>query len=214
MTGPELASSRLELRRSRRRQRLRLVVTFVALLALAAAAFAVWLAVDAPPRPRAAAAAAEVRTQSTLLLQVQAEDRTVAASALLAVDADDRTGAVLLVPRQVLVNVPGIGSLPFGRGLSSAPPQGSRDALSDLMGVTVDEGWVLSSARLAQLVDLVGGIPVEVDVPVVADSTVLLDVGAQRVDGARAVQLLQYLAPEEPEQSRICLLYTSPSPRD
>ena len=204
MTEPELLGSRLELRRRRRRQRLRLVVVLVVLLAVAAAAFAVWLAADAPPRPQAAAA--EVRTQSTLLLQVQAEDRTAVASALLAADPDDRTGAVLLVPQQVLVNVPGIGSLPFSRGLASAPPQGSRDALSDLMGVTVDEGWVLSSARLAELVDLLGGIPVEVDVPVVADSTVLLDVGPQRVDGAGAVQLLQYLAPEEQEQSRMARL--------
>jgi anionic cell wall polymer biosynthesis LytR-Cps2A-Psr (LCP) family protein len=100
-----------------------------------------------------------------MLLQVQAEDRTAVASALLAADPPAETGAVLLVPQQVLVNVPGIGSLPFGRALSSAPPHGSRDALSDLMGVTVDEGWVLTSAGLAQLIDLVGGIPVEVDVP-------------------------------------------------
>jgi hypothetical protein len=204
VTEPELLGSRLELRRRRRRQRLRLVVVLVVLLAVSAAAFAVWLAADAPPRPQAAAA--EGRTQSTLLLQVQAEDRTAVASALLAADPDDRTGAVLLVPQQVLVNVPGIGSLPFSRGLTSAPPQGSRDALSDLMGVTVDEGWVLPSARLVQLVDLLGGIPVEVDVPVVADSTVLLDVGPQRVDGAGAVQLLQYLAPEEQEQSRMARL--------
>ena len=174
------------------------------LLAIAAATFAVYLAADAPPRPQAAAA--EVRTQSTLLLQVQAEDRTAVASALLAADPDAENGSVLLVPQQVLVTVPGIGSLPFGRALSSAPPHGSRDALSDLMGVTVDEGWVLPSARLVQLVDLVGGIPVEVDVPVVVDATVLMDVGEQRVDGARALQLLRYLAPEEQEQSRMARL--------
>ena len=196
--------SRLELRRRRRRQRVRLGVSLVLLLAVVAAAFAVYLAVDAPVRPRAAAA--DVRTQSTLLLQVQAEDRTAMASALLAADPDDRTGAVLLVPQQVLVNVPGGGSLPFGRALGSAPPHSSRDALSDLMGVTVDDGWVLTSARLVQLIDLVGGIPVEVDVPVVAGSTVLLDVGAQRVDGARALQLVQYLAPEEQEQARMARL--------
>ena len=203
--GAAAAGTRLELRRRRRRRRIRLVVSLVVLLAVAAAAFAVWLAVDAPPRP-AAAAAAQVRTQSTMLLQVQGEDRTAVASALLSVDPADRTGAVLLVPQQVLVNVPGIGSLPFGRALGSAPPHGSRDALSDLMGVTVDDGWVLPTSRLVQLVDLLGGIPVEVDVPVVADSTVLLDVGSQRVDGARALLLMQHLAPEEQEQSRLARL--------
>jgi len=196
--------TRLQMRRRRRRRRVRLVVSLVVLLAVAAAAFAVYLAADAPARP--AATAAKARTQATLLMQIQAPDQTAAASALLASDPDADTAAALLVPQQVLVNVPGIGSLPLGRALSSAPPHGSRDALSDLMGVTVDEGWVLPSTGLAQMIDLIGGISVEVDVPVVADSTVLLDVGTQRVDGARALQLLQYLAPEEQEQSRLARL--------
>jgi anionic cell wall polymer biosynthesis LytR-Cps2A-Psr (LCP) family protein len=205
MTSPQQsAGGRLELRQRRRRQRLRLVVAAVVLLAVAAAAFAVYLAADAPARPQTAVA--QVRTQSTLLLQVQAPDQTAVASALLASDPDVETGAVLLVPSQVLVNVPGVGSLPLGRALSSAPPHGSRDALSDLMGVTVDEGWILSTEQLTQLVDAVGGIPVEVDVPVVVDSAVLLDVGPQRVDGARALELMQYLAPEEQEQSRLARL--------
>ena len=200
-TNPVSTGGRLELRRRRRRRRVRLVVALVVLLAVAAAAFAVYLAVDAPARPRAAGP--DVRTQSTLLLQLQAPDQTAVASALLAADPEVDAAAVLLVPQQLLVNVPGIGSLPLGRALSSAPPQGSRDALSDLMGVTVDDGWVLPTARLAQAVDLIGGIEVEVDVPVVADSTVLLDVGTQRVDGARALQLMQHLAPQEQEQSRL-----------
>ena len=205
MTSPQQsAGGRLELRQRRRRQRLRLVVAAVVLLAVAAAAFAVYLAADAPARPQTAVA--QVRTQSTLLLQVQAPDQTAVASALLASDPDVETGAVLLVPSQVLVNVPGVGSLPLGRALSSAPPHGSRDALSDLMGVTVDEGWILSTEQLTQLVDAVGGIPVEVDVPVVVDSAVLLDIGPQRVDGARALQLMRYLAPEEQEQSRLARL--------
>ena len=214
------SGSRLELRRRRRRLRVRLVVSLVLLLAVAAAAFAVWLAADAPSQP--AAAAAKGRTQATLLLQIQAPDRTAMASALLASDPAVDTGAALLVPQQVLVNVPGTGSLPLGRALSSAPPHGSRDALSDLLGVTVDQGWVLPSTHLAKLVDLLGGIPVEVDVAVVADSTVLLTVGPQRVDGARALQLMQYLAPEEQEQARLArmqevldgLLPSLPAERD
>ncbi len=193
---------RLELRRQRRKHRGRLVAVLVTLLAVAAAAFAVWLAADAPEVPTVAEPP-EARTQSTLLLQVQPPDRTAAASVLLAHDPDEGTGAGVLVPPQVLVNVPGTGSLPFGRALSIVDAQGSRDALSDLMGVTVDDGWVLPTESLSALVDALGGIPVEVDVPVVREQTVILNVGEQRVDGSRALDLLRYLGPEEQEQSRL-----------
>lgn len=204
MTEADTAATgrRLELRRKRRRQRVRLVAVLVTLLAIGAAAFAVWLAADAPDAPPSEEPQ-EVRTQSTLLLQVQPPDRTAAASVLLAHDPDDGTGAGLLVPPQVIVNVPGTGSLPFGRALSTVDAQGSRDALSDLMGVTVDDSWVLPTESLSALVDALGGIPVEVDVPVVREQTVVLNVGAQRVDGSRALDLMLYLAPQEQEQSRL-----------
>lgn len=193
---------RLELRRRRRRRRVQLTTVLVVLLVAAAAAFAVYLAAD-DPEPPAGGTSPEQRTQQTLLLQVQGPDGAAAASALLAHDPDEGTGSVVLVPPQVLATVPGTGSLPFGRALATVDAQGSRDALSDLMGVTVDDGWVLPLDGLAALVDALGGIPVEVDVPVVRDSTVVLSAGAQQVDGARAVELLLYLAPEEQEQSRL-----------
>ena len=204
MTEANQAASgrRFELRRTRRKRRVRLVAVLVTLLAVAAAAFAVWLAADTPEVPTATAPP-EVRTQSTLLLQVQPPDRSAAASVLLAHDPDEGTGAGVLVPPQVLVNVPGTGSLPFGRALSTVDAQGSRDALSDLMGVTVDDGWVLPTESLSLLVDALGGIPVEVDVPVVRGQTVVLSAGAQRVDGSRALDLMLYLGPQEQEQSRL-----------
>ena len=193
---------RLELRRRRRQQRVRLVAVLVTLLAVAAAAFAIWLAADAPEVPTPTDQP-EVRTQSTLLLQVQLPDRTAAASVLLAHDPDEVTGAGVLVPPQVLVTVPGTGSLPFGRALSTVDAKGSRDALSDLMGVTVDDGWVLPTESLTALVDALGGIPVEVDVPVIREQAVVLNPGAQRIDGSRAIELLRYLGAEEQEQSRL-----------
>lgn len=197
-------SSRLELRRKRRRRRRRVVGVLVVVLALLAAAFAVYLAQDdqEPPPP----SEEPVRTQSTLLMQVQGENGSAVASALLARDPEQDTGAALLIPPQVLVTVPGKGSLAFGRALSSVPPQGSRDALSDLVGVTVDHGWVITTTLLAQLIDALGGVPVEVDVPVVRGQQVLVNTGAQNLDGARAVEFLRFLAPEEQEQSRLARL--------
>jgi hypothetical protein len=197
-------SRRAELRRRRRRRRLRLVAALVTVLALLAVAFAVWLAKDAPDT--AGTEPAAVRTQRTLLFQVQGPNGAAAASALLAHDPAEESGAGLLVPPQVLVTVPGREQLQFGRALATVPPQGSRDALSDLIGVTVDDGWVVTTELLAQLVDALGGVPVDVDVPVVEGQTVVLSPGAQNLTGPQATQFLLYLAPEEQEQARLARL--------
>jgi len=200
--GP--TSRRAELRRRRRRNRVRLVALLVTLAAVAAALFAVYLAKEAPAPP--GVPQEEVRTQRTLLVQVQGDNGAAAASALLAHDPEAETGAALLIPPQVLVTVPGREQLQFGRALATVPPQGSRDALSDLIGVTVDDGWVLTTQVLTTLVDALGGIPVDVDVPIVQGQTVLLSPGAQNLNGAQAAQFLLYLGPEEQEQARLARL--------
>ena len=194
-------SRRAEQRRRRRRRRVQAVAAVLTVLALLAVAFAVYLAKEAPAPP--ATDNEPARTQRTLLFQVQGENGAAAASALLAHDPEASEGAALLIPPQVLVTVPGTGSLPFGRALLSVPPQGSRDALSDLLGVTVDDGWVVTTTVLAQLIDALGGIPVDVDVPVVRGQTVVLSAGPQNLTGAQAVEFLLYLAPEEQEQARL-----------
>ena len=189
-------------RRAKRRRQLRLLTLVLGLLALVAAGFAIYLAVDAPtPPPRDAPAAG--RTQRTLLLQVQGPDRAGVAHVLFAHDGTAREGAAVLVPPQVLVNVPGTGSVPFGRALATAPGTAVRNALSDLMGVTVDDGWVVDQPALVALVDAVGGVEVEVDVEVVRGQGVVVSAGPQRLAGAAAVAFLTYLAPGEQEQARL-----------
>ncbi|MDP9182045.1 MAG: hypothetical protein M3P04_04630, partial [Actinomycetota bacterium] len=86
---------------------------------------------------------ANKRTQRTILMQLKAADRTAVASALLVHDSAVTEGSVVLVPPQVIVNVPGLGSQPFGRALATSTAKASRDSLADLLGVTVDGSWVL-----------------------------------------------------------------------
>ncbi|MGG6497795.1 UNVERIFIED_CONTAM: LCP family protein, partial [Bacteroidetes bacterium 56_B9] len=76
------------------------------------------------------------------------------------------SGAVVLVPRQTLVTVPGTGALTVSRALRTVAPEGSRAALADALGVYVDDWWVLDQPSLTRLIDLLGGIAVDVDVPV------------------------------------------------
>jgi hypothetical protein len=146
------------------------------------------------------------RTQTTVLLQVKATDGTAIASALLAHDPASTEGSAVLVPPQVIATVPGLGSQPFGRALATTSVKGSREALSDLMGVTVDGSWVLDRATFSRLVNLEGGIQVDVDTTVMAGRVVLLQPGAQHVDGVHALAYATYLAAGEQEQTRLARL--------
>lgn len=188
--------------RRRRQQRLRLLAGLLALAVLAAVATTVLLR-RGDDAPDAGPVQPQQRTQSTLLLQVRGADGAALASTLLAHDPVGETGAAVLVPPQVIVDVPGAGSVPFGRALTTGSPEASRAALSDLLGVTVDAEWVVDVASLTRLVDELGGLQVSVDVPVVQDGSVLIATGQQRLDGARTAALLGFLAPGEQEQARL-----------
>lgn len=189
-------------RRRRRRQRRRRLAALAAVGVLLLTAAVAWLLVRSSPQPPSEVAPQQ-RTQRTLLLQVRGADGSAAASALLAHDQASTTGAVVLVPPQVIVDLPGAGSVPFGRALATGDQSGARNAIGDLLGVTVDGSWVLDQAAFTALVDALGGLTVSVDVPVVRDNAVLVPAGTQRLDGARALALATFLAPGEPEQARL-----------
>lgn len=150
------------------------------------------------------------RTQHTLLLQVQRPDRTSVSSALLAHDTRSQLGSVVLVPPQVLAQVPGVGNLAFGRALAlgnqSEATRGSRNALSDLMAVTIDGSWVLDVATFQRLIDQVGGVQITVETDVISGNRVLLGRGAQRLNGANAQLYASYLGKGEQEQARLARL--------
>ncbi|MCW2777616.1 MAG: cell envelope-related transcriptional attenuator [Frankiales bacterium] len=195
------AGRRMALRRQRRRRRRQLIVLSLAVLVALTVALTVRLASSSKPPP--APATAQQRTQRTLLLQVQAPNGDAVATALLADDPKAKAGSVLLVPPQTLVTVPGTGSLTVSRALRSVPPEGSRTAVADALGVLVDGGWVIDQPSLARLVDLLGGITVDVDVPVLRAGSLVLSPGSQRVTGEQALVFLAYRAQGEQEQARL-----------
>lgn len=195
---------RAEQRRARRARQRRVLsaVLAIAVLVLAVATVVLTRRHSTPH----ATIAKQVRTQSTVLFQVQGGNGSALSSALLAHDPASRTGAGVLIPPQVIVNVPGTGQLQLGKALGTVPPERSRSAVGDLMGVTVDAGWVVNTPTLSSLVDQVGGISADVDVPVVVNRLVVLNPGRQRLDGEHAIAFLRYLAPGEQEQARLARL--------
>ncbi len=202
---------RSELRRARRRRRRQAVVAVLAVGALLAVLVTAYFARRDEPLPTAGTPSPG-RTQSTLLVQVAAAGGDAAGSVLLAHDPAAAAGAGLLVPPQVLATAPGSRPLPYASVLGALGPDASRKALADLLGVTVDAAWVLDAATAVRLVDGLGGIRVDVDVPVLAApspgaaATVLLQPGEQPVDGTRALAFATYRAVEEQEQVRLARL--------
>lgn len=203
ITGTRMGRRARE-RERRRKQRRRLAVAGV--VAVVALLVGVTAVIVANGGKGGGGVKAPVRTQRTLLLQVKAPDGTAEASALLAHDPASKQGAVVLLPQQVLVNVPGGGSVTFAKSLQSGSAAGSREGLSDLMGVLVDGSWVLDEQAFGQLVQQVGSLKVDVDVPVVSGRRVLLQPGEQQLTGAQALQYATYLGPNEQEQTRLTRL--------
>ena len=146
------------------------------------------------------------RTQRTLLLQLQGPTGDAVATALLAHDPARDEGAVVLVPQQVIVTVPGAGSQVLSKVLSTSGLDGARNGVADLLGVTIDGSMVLDFAAFVRLVTVEGGIDVTVDVPVVRGRTVIVQPGPQRLNGSAAVAYGMYLAEGEEEQSRLARL--------
>lgn len=150
---------------------------------------------DGPPR------------QLTMLVQVTGIDGTAAASALVGTTARDGSAAVILVPSRLSVDAAGAGDLPFGEAVTLGP-DASAGALTDLLGVSVSQHWVLDQGALAKLVDVVGGVRAAVDVDVVRTDakgaeTVVVRAGNQRLKGAAAASYASYLGEGEPEQARL-----------
>jgi len=148
----------------------------------------------------------ETRTQRTLLLQVRSPDGIAVATALLAHDPARKQGAVVLVPPQVIVAVPGAGSQVLSKVLGTSGADGTRNAVADLLGVVIDGSWVLDATAFQRLVTAEGGIEVDVDVPVLRGRTVVLQPGQQRLNGTGALAFATYLAEGEEEQSRLARL--------
>jgi anionic cell wall polymer biosynthesis LytR-Cps2A-Psr (LCP) family protein len=192
--------SRVEKRKQRRRRRTRTTTAGIVALALVAAVVATLVVRKAVEPDKADPV--HTRTQVTMLMLVRRADGKAAASVLLAHDPGTDKASMAFIPPTVRVLAPAVGSGPYENVLALGGAKAARDAVAELLGVTVDHDWTLTPAALAALVDRVGTIEVDVDVDVLQPagggrSVVLLNTGSQKVDGARAAVYATYVAPGE-----------------
>lgn len=192
-----------EARRAKQRRN-RLVAALVALVLVLGGGIAAGLALQGGAGLVRDKRVSGGRSQHTLLFALRASDGDAVESALLAHDSTTRSGVEVLLPAQVISEVPGAGSEPFGNALGL--PNGallSRAALADLMGITVDASWVIDEATFAALVNRLGGVHVNVDTTVTSPikgggAVVVLNPGPQLLDGAQAVAYATFIGAGQP----------------
>lgn len=198
--------SRAKRRAEQRRKRRKVATAVVSALMLVAAVTGIVLVVRsgddgaAPSEPK--------RTQQTVLFQIKGPNGTAVGSTLLVHDPATSQGAGILVPPQVVTQVPGVGSMTFGKALQVAGTTGSANALADLLGIVVDGSWVVDGVSFQKLVDGIGGVSVDVDREVVRGQQVLVAAGPQKLNGSAALTYATFLAAGEQEQARQSRLQT------
>jgi anionic cell wall polymer biosynthesis LytR-Cps2A-Psr (LCP) family protein len=191
----------------RRAMRQRVLLVTAAVLGVLLIVVGGWLVLRGSGDGDDKVAAAPPR-QLTTLVQVTGADGTAAASALVGTTVAGKQAVAVLVPSRLIVDVAGSGEMPFGEAVALDDDTASSGALTDLLGVSVNDSWVLTTGGLAALVDSVGGVQAAVDVDVVTtdakgNETVVVRAGNQHLKGADAAAYATYLAAGEPEQARL-----------
>ncbi|WP_171161654.1 LCP family protein [Streptomyces sp. I05A-00742] len=122
-------------------------------------------------------------------------------TALLVDNATTRKATAVLLPNSLSVGREGGGATTLGKSVQEAGTGGTRDALNTLLGSQIKGSWRLDTPYLENLVQLVGGIPVDADTDVPAakagDNPLVRRGGGQTLNGQSAVAYATYRAPGE-----------------
>lgn len=154
-------------RRRRTSRHLRFTIIAVALFAVAVVALARTTGRQEPspppgPSPSPSSTAKLPTTQPTLLIQATSEAGQVG-NLLTGLGAvQGAPSLVSIIPGDLVVSAPGVGSQPLSQTESSIDPRLPESVVAATLGVRVDGSWRIDRKALAGLVDSVGGVTVTV----------------------------------------------------
>ena len=168
----------------------------------------------APPAPAAEAAAAEAEASRPLwestgrlnVLLVGTDRRPQEAAErpwgnsdtllLVSVEGGGRAAAMISVPRDLYVDIPGVGPEKINAAYREGGPALAVRVVGDLLGVPVHRWASIDVPAFARLIDALGGVVVDVERPIRDDEfpaenyatrRILLQAGLQWLDGERAL---------------------------
>ncbi len=102
---------------------------------------------------------------------------------------------MLAVPRDTLVDIPGVGEDKINAAFASGGPELIVETLENLTGVRMNDYVIVHFGGVEEIVDAMGGITLEVDNPIrvgIDGRRVYIPAGTQTLDGAQALAYVRY----------------------
>lgn len=115
-------------------------------------------------------------------------------------------GGFLAVPRDTLVEIPGVGRDKVNAALAYGGPDLAVETLEGLTGVRIGDYVVLDFGGVEEIVDALGGVTVEVEEPIayqLGGRYVTIPAGEQTLDGFEALAYVRYRGTPSADIGRI-----------
>lgn len=115
-------------------------------------------------------------------------------------------GGSLAVPRDTLVEIPGVGQDKVNAALAYGGPGLTVETLEGLLGVGIDDYVVLDFGGVEEIVDALGGVTVNVEEPIsygLGGRKVAIPAGEQELDGFEALAYVRYRGTPSADIGRI-----------
>jgi LCP family protein required for cell wall assembly len=104
-------------------------------------------------------------------------------------------GGMLAVPRDTLVDIPGVGEDKVNAAYASGGPELTVKTLENLTNLRLNDYAVVNFGGVEEIVDALGGITLEVDNPIrvgIEGRRVYIPAGTQELDGLEALAYVRY----------------------
>ena len=104
-------------------------------------------------------------------------------------------GGMLAVPRDTLVEIPGVGEDKINAAYAVGGPDLTVETVENLTGLPVDDYVVVNFGGVKDIVDAMGGITLEVDEPIevgIEGRRVSIPAGTRELDGFEALAYVRY----------------------
>ncbi len=104
-------------------------------------------------------------------------------------------GGLLAVPRDTLVEIPGVGEDKINAAFANGGPPLAIDTLENFTGLPIDNYAVLNFGGTREIVDALGGITVNVEEPIETEQDgeyFSIPAGIQELNGAEALAYVRY----------------------
>jgi polyisoprenyl-teichoic acid--peptidoglycan teichoic acid transferase len=104
-------------------------------------------------------------------------------------------GGMLAVPRDTLVDIPGVGKDKINAAYASGGPELTLQTLENLTDLRLNHYVVVNFGGVEEIVDAMGGITLEVDNPInvgIDGRRVSIPAGTQELDGLQALAYVRY----------------------